>query len=152
MTCNLAVARLTCNRLVAHNVQMEIRREIEVDAPPEEVWDALTDPARLREWFANDVDFDARPGGAGTFRWHDGSVRHARVERVDEARELEFVWWDDERGESVVSISLADCDEGTRVTVVESPAAGGLEPSAEWSWGVELLASFARLRPLARLR
>lgn len=129
---------------------MDVRRETVFEVEREEVWDALTDPARLREWFANDVDFDARPGGIGIFRWHDGSVRHARVERVDEAHELEFVWWDDDGGESLVSISLADCEEGTVVTVVESPAVGGLEASAEWSWGVELLASFARLRPLAR--
>jgi uncharacterized protein YndB with AHSA1/START domain len=131
---------------------MDVRRETVFEAEREEVWDALTDPARLREWFANDVDFDARPGGSGTFRWYDGSVRHARVERVDEARELEFLWWDEAGGESVVSISLADCEEGTRVTVVESPAGARLEASAEWSWGVELLASFARLRPLARTR
>ncbi len=131
---------------------MQVRRETVFDAEREEVWDALTDPERLREWFANDVDLDLRPGGAGTFRWDDGSVRYARVERVDEQRELEFEWWDDDGGASVVSISLADSDDGTRVTVVESPAAAGLEASAEWSWGVELLAALPRLRPLPRAR
>ncbi len=39
-----------------------IRREIVLPAPREDVWDALTDPDRLAEWFANDVDFDLRPG------------------------------------------------------------------------------------------
>ena len=132
---------------------MEVRRESVFDAEREEVWDALTDPERLREWFANDVELDVRPGGAGTFRWDDGSVRHARVERVEEARELRLTWWDEEDGgESVVSISLADSESGTRVTVVESTEAAGVEVTAEWSWGVELLASAARLRPLARAR
>ncbi len=130
---------------------MEVRRETVFEAERDEVWHALTDPERLREWFANDVELDVRPGGAGTFRWGDGSVRYARVERVEEARELEILWWDEDGGESVVSISLADCDDGTRVRVVESTAAPGLEPSAEWSWGVELLASLARLRPRARI-
>ena len=131
---------------------MEVRRETLFEAEREEVWDALTDPQRLREWFANDVELDLRPGGAGTFRWDDGSVRHARVERVEDGRELELVWWDDDGCESVVSISVADCEDGTRVTVVESPTAAGLQASADWSWGVELLASLARLRPLARAR
>ena len=131
---------------------MEVRRETVFDAEREEVWDALTDPERLRQWFANEVELDVRPGGAGTFRWDDGSVRYARVERVEEARELELRWWDEDGGVSVVGISLADCEDGTRVTVVESPAAAGFQPSAEWSWGVELLASLARLRPLARAR
>jgi uncharacterized protein YndB with AHSA1/START domain len=131
---------------------MEVRRETLFEAEREEVWDALTDPQRLREWFANDVELDLRPGGAGTFRWDDGSVRHARVERVDDGRELELVWWDDDGCESVVSISVADCEDGTRVTVVESPTAAGFQASADWSWGVELLASLARLRPLSRAR
>jgi uncharacterized protein YndB with AHSA1/START domain len=131
---------------------MEVRRETVFEAEREQVWAALTDPERLREWFANDVELDARPGGSGTFRWDDGSARYARVERVDETREFEFLWWDEDGGESVVSISLADCEEGTRVTVVESAAAAGLHASAEWSWGIELLASLARLRPFARPR
>ena len=130
---------------------MEVRRETIFDAERDDVWDALTSPERLREWFANDVELDLRPGGAGTFRWDDGSVRHARVGRVEVARELEFLWWDEDGGESVVSIAVDECDEGTRVTVVESATTLGLEASAEWSWGVELLASLARLRPLARL-
>ena len=37
---------------------MEITRKLVLPAPPEEVWDALTDPERLKEWFANDVEWD----------------------------------------------------------------------------------------------
>ena len=41
---------------------MNVEREITLDAPPEEVWEALTDPERLEEWFANDVEFDLERG------------------------------------------------------------------------------------------
>ena len=34
---------------------MEVTREIVLPAAPDEVWEALTDPERLSEWFANDV-------------------------------------------------------------------------------------------------
>ncbi|MCW2963110.1 MAG: hypothetical protein JWO17_362, partial [Actinomycetia bacterium] len=27
------------------------------------MWEALTEPERLEDWFANDVDLDLRPGG-----------------------------------------------------------------------------------------
>ena len=40
-----------------------VRREIVLPNPREEVWEALTDPERLEDWFANDVDLDLRPGG-----------------------------------------------------------------------------------------
>ena len=52
-----------------------IRREIVLPAPREEVWEALTDPERLADWFANDVDFDLRPGGGASFRWSNGEER-----------------------------------------------------------------------------
>ena len=131
---------------------MEVRRETVFEAEIDEVWDALTSPERLEEWFANDVALDLRPGGAGTFRWDDGAVRHARVERVEAGRAFDFVWWDEDGGESAVSISLDECDDGTRVSVVESTSKFEPAACAEWSWGVELLASLARLRPLARVR
>ena len=46
---------------------MEIVREIELDASPEDVWEALTDETQLEEWFANDVELDPTPGGRGVF-------------------------------------------------------------------------------------
>ena len=63
-----------------------IRREIVLPAPREDVWDALTDPDRLAEWFANDVDFDLRPGGGASFRWSNGEERSATVTEVDPER------------------------------------------------------------------
>ena len=54
-----------------------IRREIVLPAPREEVWEALTEPERLEDWFANDVDLDLRPGGGASFRWSNGEERHA---------------------------------------------------------------------------
>jgi Uncharacterized conserved protein len=44
---------------------MEIERKILVPGEAEEVWESLTDPERLEEWFATDVELDARPGGEG---------------------------------------------------------------------------------------
>ena len=50
---------------------MEVKREVVLPAERDEVWSALTDPERLQDWFANDVELDLEPGGEGVFRWDD---------------------------------------------------------------------------------
>jgi uncharacterized protein YndB with AHSA1/START domain len=107
---------------------MDVTREIELDAPPEEVWEALTDADQLAEWFANDVELDPEPGGEGTFRWDNGEVRRAVVEEVVPLERFTFTW-DDSR----VEIELEEIPAGTRVKIVESPV-------AEWSTALELRA------------
>src|SRR5262245_66010588 len=75
-----------------------IRKEIVLDAPREEVWEALTDPVRLEDWFANDVELDLRPGGGASFRWANGEERHAVVREVGPGERLAFDWEDEEGG------------------------------------------------------
>ncbi len=106
-----------------------IRREIVLPAPREEVWEALTEPERLADWFANDVDLDLRPGGGASFRWSNGEERTATVTEVDPERRLAFEW--DDEGE--VAFTLADDADGTRLTVVET--------SPEWTAALDLQAS-----------
>ena len=123
-----------------------VRREIVLAAPRRAVWQLLTEADHLARWFANEVEFDARPGGEGVFRWDDGAQRCARVEVVDAERELAFEWSDADGSASThVAITLDDDADGTRLAVVESPRHGDLQASAapslgEWAWAVELLA------------
>ena len=107
---------------------MEIVREIVLPATREDVWEALTDEERLREWFANDVELDPRPGGTGVFRWDDGDVRHAAVEAVEPEELLVLRWEDDGR----VELRLEDAPSGTRVLVRET--------APEWSAALGLQA------------
>jgi len=95
---------------------MEVEREITFPAEPEEVWEALTDPERLEEWFANDVELDAREGGEGVFRWDDGDERRATVRELVEPRRLVLEW--DDGG--LVVIEVEPGDGGTSVRVLET--------------------------------
>jgi uncharacterized protein YndB with AHSA1/START domain len=95
---------------------MQITREIEVPDTPDEVWEALTEPERLEEWFASEVELDARPGGEGVFRWGDGDERHAVVRELEEAERLVLDW--DDGGS--VAIELETAESGTVVRVVET--------------------------------
>ncbi len=107
---------------------MEVTREIVFPVEPDEVWEALTDPERLEEWFANDVELDPRPGGAGVFRWENGEERHAIVREAEPGERL-VLDWDDE---GAVEFELEEVPDGTRLVVRET--------SPEWGTALELRA------------
>ncbi|HVA30175.1 MAG TPA: SRPBCC domain-containing protein [Gaiellaceae bacterium] len=96
---------------------MQVEREIVFPESPAELWEALTEPERLEEWFATEAELDLRPGGAGTFRWGDGEERRATVREAREAERL-VLDWDD--GGGAVVLELEEVDDGTRVRVVET--------------------------------
>ena len=109
---------------------MEHTRDLVAHASPEELWEAITDPEQLEQWFANEVELDPRPGGRGVFRWENGETRTAVVEEVDPPRRFGFRWAGEEEGE--VAIELEEVDEGTRVVVRET--------TGEFSTALELYA------------
>ena len=127
----------------------KVRREIVVAAPRERVWAALTEAERLAEWFASEVELDVRPGGAGVFRWGDGSERRARVERVEDERALTFTWREPDGPPTRVELTLTEERDGTRVSVTESAPQASASLAGEWSWGIALLAALPRLHRLA---
>jgi uncharacterized protein YndB with AHSA1/START domain len=96
---------------------VEVTREIVFPVAPDEVWEALTDPEQLEEWFANDVELDAQEGGEGVFRWDDGEERRATVVEAAPGERL-VLDWDDDDGR--VELTLEETEEGTRLFVRES--------------------------------
>src|SRR2546423_13227806 len=72
--------------------RVTVEREIVVPEEPGEVWESLTDPERLEEWFASDVELDARPGGEGVFRWGGGGERRGVEPELEENRRLVLDW------------------------------------------------------------
>jgi len=95
---------------------VEVTREIVFPVPPDEVWEALTDPEQLEEWFANDVELDAREGGEGVFRWDDGEERRVKVVEAAPGERLVLDWDDD----GTVELTLEEVEDGTRLLVRES--------------------------------
>jgi uncharacterized protein YndB with AHSA1/START domain len=109
-----------------------IEREIHVDATPEVVFEVITQPEHLREWWPDDVRLDPVPGGTGTFVFGGGSDlrRPATVPvTVIEAvppRLFSFRWAYDpdltpDRSNSfLVTFELAPSGEGTSVRMTET--------------------------------
>src|ERR1700733_2300749 len=98
-----------------------IERELELPAPSDEVWEALTDPERLAGWLADEVSLDLRPGGDASFR--DGErVRRGWVEEVSPPDGR----GEEEDGSGRLAFWWADDDEpATRVELTLEPSPGG---------------------------
>jgi uncharacterized protein YndB with AHSA1/START domain len=112
-------------------VELHIEREVVVPADPAEVWEALTEPERLEEWFATEVELDPQPGGTGVFRWGDGDERHATVREAEPEERLVLDW--DDGGEVV--LELEEVEGGTRLRVVEtSPQFGAALELQALAW------------------
>src|SRR5205085_11672589 len=72
-----------------------IEQEIMIDAPVDVVWRTITEPDQIRLWFADRVELDVRPGGAGTlvFDTPDGELATTlTVEAADEPHRLAYRW------------------------------------------------------------
>jgi uncharacterized protein YndB with AHSA1/START domain len=53
-----------------------IEREIHIDASPETVFDVVSSPAHIREWWSAETDIEPAPGRTGALTWRDeGSDR-----------------------------------------------------------------------------
>jgi uncharacterized protein YndB with AHSA1/START domain len=121
----------------------EVERTERYPVAVAELWEALTDPELLAEWFApaaheGTIDIDLRPGGTMRFGEGDGeAVRTAVVEEVDPGRRLAFTWSDrDEVPGSRVEIDLIELDDGeselrVREALVDETDAIILEPPVE---------------------
>lgn len=113
--------------------------EIEIAAPPERVFQALTDSAQLKRWFTDPAcpvkfwEMDARPGGHYRYATEKGSIVvnnvsefkcHGEILEYDPPRVLAYTWlanWhDDPARRTVVRWELAPEAGGTRVKVTHS--------------------------------
>jgi uncharacterized protein YndB with AHSA1/START domain len=90
-----------------------VDREIFLDAPPSDVWEAVSDPRELSEWFGTDVSGDVQAGEI--LRTSD--ERRAIVEQVEAPHRLVFRWLGDEP--SRVEIAITEHDGGSVVRVTE---------------------------------
>ena len=97
-----------------------VTRTVVLDAPPEQVWEAITDPAALSEWLAPEVELEAHAGGEVVCRFEDGEERRGEVELVEEAERLAFHWWREDAGPSRVEFLVDAVADGTRLTVTET--------------------------------
>src|SRR3954453_16544935 len=93
------------NHLVVNHgaeIGMSVRREVEIEASPEEVWDALATEEGRERWLEEDPQ------------------REIHVEVADEPSRLVWWWWRGEEPATRVELLVVAAPAGSRVVVVES--------------------------------
>jgi uncharacterized protein YndB with AHSA1/START domain len=81
---------------------MDTRREIEIEATPEEVWEALATDEGREAWL------------------EDTPQREILVETADEPHRLVWWWWTEDEPATRVELVVVAAPAGARVVVVES--------------------------------
>jgi uncharacterized protein YndB with AHSA1/START domain len=101
-----------------------IERLCRLSAAPADVWRALSDPAWLRSWFAEEAELELQPGGEARFVV-DGRERSGWVEEVLSPGEngsgrLTFWWQQEDEPASRVTFELEAHNDGTWLRIVET--------------------------------
>lgn len=105
---------------------LTITRTIEIAAPRERVWAALTTPEQLSQWLGQEAVFEPTVGARGSYTWTGWGHFPLVVEAVDAPSTLVIRWAArpdgelTETGSTSVRYTLESIPTGTRLTVVES--------------------------------
>ena len=104
---------------------LTIRRTLDLDCSPADLWRLVTDPNSLSGWLGREVEIDARSGGQGRVLDDDGIIRLLVVDEVVPGERLSFTWWPqaDDAAASEVTFTVQEADEGSRLVVTETASA-----------------------------
>ncbi|MET9274877.1 SRPBCC domain-containing protein [Kribbella sp. NPDC003557] len=104
-----------------------VEREVYIEARPETVWAAVTQPEMFARWYAfGGAEIDLRPGGRLVMRWDEHGEFFGFVEKVEPGRRFAYRYAVDPGVEpapgnaNLVEFTLTPEAEGTRLLVVES--------------------------------
>jgi uncharacterized protein YndB with AHSA1/START domain len=110
-----------------------IDRTIDIQAPPERVWRALTNAAELSAWFQVTIEGEIAPGSelwmTSVHEQHTGQRFRVRVVEMTPPRRLVWRWHPGEvdpgvdysrEPETTVTFTLEATEAGTRLTVAET--------------------------------
>src|SRR5215210_2801575 len=101
-----------------------IEREIHVEAAPEVIYEVISTPQHLREWWPDEAQLEPVPGATGVISFGDSATPGAKVVpltvvEADPPRRFSFRWVYDEGREAtranslLVTFDLIASGEGT---------------------------------------
>ncbi len=103
-----------------------IEREIHVEATPEVVYEVISTPEHLRNWWPDDAQLEPVPGATGIVSFGGTKVVPLTVMEADPPRRFSFRWAYDE-GETatpansmLVTFDLIPAGAGTRLRFTET--------------------------------
>ena len=99
-------------------VQDRIEREVVIAAPPERVWEIITQAEHVGKWFGDSAEIDLRPGGTIVLRWDKYGTRYATIEKIDKPRCFAYRW------SPGVADTMPSSGDSTRVEFTLTPHEG----------------------------
>jgi uncharacterized protein YndB with AHSA1/START domain len=133
-----------------------LKRSIWINAPRERVWQAVSDPVQIAQWFAPGTDFSFKDNII-TIRMNETEVDVALIEVMEAPRQLTTRSLPDKL--MTTTYLLEEENGGTRFTVIEAGFEGlsaedrqkRLEQdSAGWDMALENLKAYIDGKPLPR--
>ncbi|MGY1944194.1 SRPBCC family protein [Nocardia asiatica] len=103
-----------------------IEREIHVDASPEVVYEVVSSPEHISEWWSDEAAFEVVPGAVGELVWGDRvDVAPIKVVQAEPPRLFAFRWCypgavDDSADALLVTFELTASGAGTRIRLTET--------------------------------
>jgi uncharacterized protein YndB with AHSA1/START domain len=97
-----------------------IERDIVIAAPPERVWEIVTQPQHMGAWFG-DAGAE-RDGDTITMRWERFGAHALRVVREEPPHVFAYRWdaMEADAGDTLVEFTFTPEGDGTRLKVTES--------------------------------
>lgn len=107
-----------------------IEREIRIEATPEVVYEVISKPEHLREWWPDEAELEPVPGATGVISFGDRTTPEAQVAQItvvdaDPPRRFSFRWVYDEgevatpANSLLVTFELVPSGSGTLVRFTE---------------------------------
>ena len=134
--------RMTVNpSSVVDDTAFTVRRTIRIAAPVEKVWQAVTEPTLISEWFGQAAFAGTHAGALGTLTWPDRDPIPVRIEAIEPPRLVSFRWGNDDASgvvpdvldnahSTVFTFTLTEVEGGTELTVVETGFENTSDPAA----------------------
>jgi uncharacterized protein YndB with AHSA1/START domain len=131
--------------------------ELELEAPPEVVWRAWTEPAAMIRWMGDKATLQPWPGGTFRVEYATGDVVAGEFVDVEAPQYLAFTWgWDEPDaltppGSTRIEVTFEPIDDGKRTRLhmrhVEQPEAALQNHDAGWRFFLPRLAEACATTP-----
>lgn len=96
----------------------DVTKSIDLEAAPEDVWQALVDGKKLSSWTECEATVTPRKGGTLRLAWDEEWIATGTIEAFEPAKRLLTTWeWEGDDEETSLEITLAKTPQGTRLTL-----------------------------------
>ena len=105
-----------------------LEKEMFINASPQRVFRALTEPAELERWFVQKAELDVRPGGAIRLEWAPDAVEVGTILVLDPPHRLSYSWHALEPSPTTITFELTAENEGIRLRLTHT----GIGEGEDW--------------------